>query len=193
MKNLLLILLLIGISVPSANLAAQDIQSYRDQNLLGGGLSLGYYSYGYMGSRTMGMPPLSAYFETGVHDHITAGPFLGFARWSYRYASLNYNYSWTFINAGVRGSFHLTGFMNEIFGTEIDEEKIDWYFTLLAGLEFRQYSDSGNTTLDYGNSTNFFLGPSAGVRYYITPPIAVFFEGGRGALGALTFGVSLRR
>ena len=180
-------------AIPSFTLAAQDMLSYRGLNLLGGGISLGYYSYGYMGSRSMGVPPLSAYYEMGVHEHITAGPFLGFARWSYRYSAWDYNYSWTFITAGARGSFHATGFMNEILGTEVDEEKIDWYLTLFAGMEFRNYSHSGISETDYANQSRFFIGPSAGVRYYFTPSMAAYFEGGRGAFGALSFGVSFKR
>ncbi len=193
MKKKLLVILLMFISLNSFYLASQDMFNYRGQDILGGGLSLGYYSYGFTGSRSIGIPPLSAYYELGLHDHITAGPFLGYARWSYKYAVQDYRYSWSFINAGARGSFHITGFMNEILGTEIDEEKIDWYLTLLAGMEFRQYSDTGNNTLGYANQSNFFIGPSAGVRYYFSENLAVYLEGGRGAFGAVSFGVSLRR
>ncbi len=173
---------------------AEDKMIYRDHNLLGGGISLGYLGTGFMGTRSIGVPPLSAYYETGVHDFITAGPYLGFARWSYRYAVADYRYSWTFINAGGRGSFHLTGFLNEVFDMGMDEEKIDWYVTLFVGMEFRRYSSSGDWVgSTYGNTSRFFIGPSTGVRYYISDNMAIFAEGGYSAFGAFTFGVSFRR
>lgn len=192
MKKLKLLLVLIIITTSTLHVNAEDKISYRDHNIFGAGISLGYYSYGYLGTRSIGIPPLSAYYELGVQDYITAGPFLGFARWSYSYTTAS-QYSWTFINVGARGSFHITGFMNEILGTEINEEKIDWYITLLAGMEFRNYSsDTGWAESTYGNTSRFFIGPSTGVRYYFSDSFAVYAEGGYGALGALTFGVSLK-
>ncbi|MFW5821526.1 MAG: hypothetical protein ACOCWA_09555 [Bacteroidota bacterium] len=197
MKKICVLSLVFVLSLFSVKLSAQEDQadkmSYKDQNLFGVGISLGYYSYGYLGSRSIGIPPLSAYYETGIHDYITAGPFLGVARWSYRYSTNDYRYSWTFINVGARGSFHITGFMNEILGLEIDEEKIDWYLTLLAGMEFRNYSS--NTGFDentYSNTSRFFIGPSTGVRYYLSDSFAIFAEGGYGALGAFTLGASFK-
>ncbi len=194
MKRFFLLLLAVSIIVPSSKIAAQK-KSYQNENLIGAGISLGYYSYGFAGSRSMGVPPLSAYYEKGVHDYFTVGPFVGFARWSYSssYAG-DWKYSWTFINVGARGSFHATGFLNDILGMEMDEEKIDWYLTLLLGMEFRNYKDDyGGHGGIHSNTSNFFIGPSAGVRYYVSDNFAIFAEGGRGALGALTFGVSLRR
>ncbi len=193
MKKTNLLLLVFALFFSSLNLSAEDKMSYRDHNILGVGISLGYYSYGYLGTRSVGIPPLSAYYELGVQDYITAGPFLGFARWSYSYATAASRYSWTFVNVGARGSFHLTGLMNDILGMEINEEKIDWYITLLAGMEFRNYSsDTGWAEGTYDNTSRFFIGPSTGVRYYFSDSFAVFAEGGYGALGALTFGVSIK-
>lgn len=196
MKKKFLLLLVPVLLFSTIKLSAQERMSYADQNLFGIGISLGYYSYGYLGTRSIGVPPLSAYYEKGFHDLITAGPFLGFARWSYNYSfsTVDTKYSWTFINAGVRGSLHLTGLANEVLDLEINEEKIDWYVTLLVGLEFRNFS--GDTIFgedNYANTSNFFIGPSTGVRYYFNDNIAVFAEGGYGAFGALTLGVTLKR
>ena len=195
MKKTCLLLLVFVLFFSSLNLSAEDKMSYRDHKLFGAGISLGYLGTGYLGSRSIGVPPLSAYYEMGVHDYITAGPYLGFARWSYRYAGWgDYRYSWTFINVGARGSFHLTGFLNEIFSLEMDEEKIDWYVTLFAGMEFGRYSSSSDwAESTYSNTSRFFIGPSTGLRYYISDNMAIFAEGGYGAYGAFTFGVSLRR
>jgi hypothetical protein len=110
MKKIYLLSFVFVLFFSSLNLNAQDKMSYQDHKLFGAGISLGYLGTGYLGTRSMGIPPLSAYYEMGVHDYITAGPYLGFARWSYRWTG-DYRYSWTFINVGARGSFHLTGFL----------------------------------------------------------------------------------
>ncbi len=170
---------------------AQGSIDYSEISLLGAGVSLGYYSYGYLGSRSLSLPPLSASYEMGFHEYITAGPFVGFARWNYSYT--NYSYAWSFIQLGGRASFHLTSIINDVLDLEIDESKIDWYVSMLAGLELRQYSaGTGTFREDYANTTRVFLGPIAGIRYYLNDRIALYFEGGRGSFGAATFGVSTR-
>jgi hypothetical protein len=154
---------------------------------------LGYYSYGILGSRSISIPPLSAYYELGVHNRITAGPFVGFARWSYRspdFFKSSYQYSWTYLQAGVRASYHFTGLINELLDMEIDENKLDIYLTLLGGLEYRAYSSSFDNGVS--NKIGIILGPVGGFRYYLTDNLAVFAEGGRGSFGALYLGVSAR-
>ncbi len=192
MKKTYLLLLVFVLFFSTLNLSAEDKMSYQDHKLFGAGISLGYLGSTFTGTRSMAIPPLSAYYEMGVHDYITAGPYLGFARWSYRWTG-DFRYSWTFINVGARGSFHLTGFLNEIFSLEMDEEKIDWYFTLFAGMEFRRYSSTSDWTEGtYSNTSRFFIGPTTGLRYYISDNMAIFAEGGYSAFGAFTFGVSFK-
>ena len=175
-------------------LSAQDAGGsvdYSNVKLFGAGISLGYYGYGWTGSRSIGFPPLNAHFELGVHEYITVGPYVGFNRWNYRYT--NWNYSWTFIHAGLRGSFHFTGILNELLDGDIDESKLDLYVTLMSGLQLRNYSSTSPGFSDYySNQINFFLGPVAGMRYYFTDNLAIFVEGGYGSLGALTVGLSTR-
>jgi hypothetical protein len=163
---------------------------FSDTRLAGAGMFLSY-SYGFLGTRSLSIPPITGYYEFGVHEYITAGPFASFARWNYRYAG--WNYSWSFFQLGGRGSFHLTSFLNDTFDGNIDEEKWDLYITMLAGLEFRGYD--GGSAVDptsYHNRTRLFLGPVAGARYYFNDNMAVFLEGGAGSLGALLLGVSAR-
>lgn len=196
MKRLILGLLL---SITSLVLYAQtennnqenETVDYTGKILVGGGLSLGYYNYGFLGSRSISVPPLNAYIEYGVHEFITAGAFVGYGRWSYDYLSTNSGYSWSFLNAGARGSVHITRFFNEVFGQDIDEEKIDWYISILGGLEIRGYNSTLYPDL-YDNTTRVFLGPVTGVRYYLGNNFALYLEGGRGSLGYLTFGLSAK-
>jgi hypothetical protein len=176
---------------PAAGQSAGGVVDYSDVKIFGAGISLGSYGYGWAGSRTIGFPPLSAYLEIGLHEYITAGAFAGFNRWNYRHT--NWNYAWTFIHAGLRGSFHYTGILNELLDGDIDETKLDLYVTLMGGLQLRNYSSSTSGFGDhYSNQVRLFVGPVAGARYYFADNIAVFLEGGYGSLGALTFGLSVR-
>jgi len=171
------------------NAQAAEPMDYKGVSLIGAGISLGYYSYGILGSRSISIPPLSAYYELGVHNRITAGPFVGFARWSYR-GAFDYSYSWTYLQGGIRASYHFTGLINELLDMEIDENKLDIYLTLMGGLEYRAYSSSFDSGVS--NKIGIILGPVGGFRYYLTDNLAVFVEGGRGSFGALYLGVSAR-
>jgi hypothetical protein len=162
---------------------------YNGVSLLGGGLFIGYYGYGFFGTRSLSIPPLNAYYELGVHEYVTLGPFVGIGRWDYRY--INSDYTWTFYHLGARGSFHLSNIINEVLDASIDEDKIDWYISVLSGVEIRNFSSQAFPEL-YDNSIRIFFGPITGVRYYLGNNFAVYAEGGRGALGVLSFGVSLK-
>ena len=198
MRKLLLLFLTIGMCVSSFNLAAQygrDSEGIRYRNLFGAGLSMGYYNYGYKGSRSISFPPVTSYIEFGVHKNITVGPYIGFARWNYRYTGFAqpYNYSWAFTSLGARGSLHLSGFINESFGADIDESRTDFYLTVILGMEYRRYStETADLDDNYSNSIHLLFGPLAGVRYYFSEYFAVYFEAGRGSLGVLSFGLSLK-
>jgi len=159
--------------------------------LLQGGISLGYYGYGYSGTRTGFTLPLTASFEYGISEYISAGPYAGFARWSYKY--YDYKYSWSFISIGARGSFHYTSFFNEIFDTELDETKYDLYVTLIAGFEIRNFTSSDEFLNDYySNDVSGVFGPMMGIKYYFNPSFSAYIEGGRGAFGYGNFGVSMK-
>jgi hypothetical protein len=168
--------------------------NYDNNNILGGGLSFGYFNYGYIGSRSIGFLPTSFYLEMGLDDNLTAGPFLGYARWNYRYTGFAepYNYTWSFTNFGVRGSWHVTGLLNDAFGASIDESRTDWYLTLLLGFEYRRYTiETGALEDHYDNKFNLLLGPLAGVRYYFGTRMAAYAEAGRGTFGFLSIGLSV--
>jgi len=168
---------------------ADEPVGYTGVSLLGGGFFIGYYGYGFFGTRSLSIPPFNAYYEFGVHEYVTLGPFAGMARWDYRWS--NSDYTWTFYHLGARGSFHLTNIINEVLGGDIDEDKIDWYVSVLSGLEIRNFDSQTFPDL-YENRVRIFLGPITGVRYYLGNNFAIYAEGGRGALGVLSFGVSLR-
>lgn len=182
--------LMIGFSSTNARAQIGTEVDYNDVSYIGGGLMLGYYSYGYAGARSLSFPPLTAFYEKGIHEKITVGPFVSYAQWSYDYVSWGYN--WSFFQVGGRGSYHLTSLLNEWFDSEIDESKWDIYATLLVGFEFRSFSydDDFGDGLDYDNDWRLFIGPLAGTRYFLNDNFTLFLEAGRGSLGAFTFGVT---
>lgn len=183
------------IILPTFNLAAQrEIGiSYRNRNLIGSGITLIPYGYGHIGDRNIDFPPLSIYLETGLHDNITAGPFLGYARYNYADFDEPSIYSWSITSAGLRSSLHITRFLNNIFGFDVNENRTDWYVTLLLGMEYRRFSSADGAYADrYSNEFNLLFGPMGGVRYYLGNNFAFYLEAGRGNLGIIAAGISFR-
>ena len=194
-NNLMLIfmgmLILCGMMVPLQSKAQDLTRDYNDSRILALGISIGHYGYGYLGTRNIGLIPLTAYYEMGVSSRITAGPVISYARWDYRLPGAigGADYSWSFLTLGGRGSYHLTRLLNEWFDADIDEVRWDFYGTLVAGLEFRSFNDR-NGNVDYTNQWNLFLGPVVGARYHLNERIGLFLELGRGTLGVVTLGAS---
>ncbi len=197
MRKIFLLLLIAGMLIPVHELKAQRETgiSYRNRNLFGAGIALVSFRHGYSGSRSIGFPPVTAYLEIGLHDQFTAGPFAGYARHDYFYDGFAqpWDYSWSFSNAGVRGSLHLTRFLNNTLGLDINENRTDWYVTFILGMEYRQYSTRTAAFEDqYSNEFHLLWGPMGGVRYFLGNHVAFYFEAGRGNLGIFTAGLSLR-
>lgn len=164
--------------------------------ILNVGISLGTYGYGYLGTRSGGFLPITASLEKGLPDNsgkgitdkISVGGYVGYASWNYNYA---YKFSYKYISFGAKGSFHATELLNESLDLGINADKLDLYGSLLVGMELRRFSSEW-TNASYGNTAHFRIGPVLGARYLFTPKVGAFFEGGRGALGYGTFGVTAR-
>ncbi|MGD1891199.1 MAG: hypothetical protein ACFB15_11475 [Cyclobacteriaceae bacterium] len=152
------------------------------------GISFGYYGYGLVSTRSVSLPPLTAALELGIHESISVGPYVGYASWDYR--NLGFNYGWDFLAVGGRGSFHYVPLLNEALDLNLDEEKLDFYLTLLVGLEFQTYNGPDGV-LSSANNTRFVLGPVLGFKYKFNPRFGAYFEGGRGAFGYGTVGVAI--
>jgi len=189
LKCLTLVMLLI---IPFNSFAQTDDAYAEGNKIFQAGITFGYYGYGYVGSRSGVTIPLTASLEYGINDYLSVGPYVGFASWGYTGYN-NYKYSWTYISFGGRGSFHYVPLLNEVFETDLDESKYDFYITVLLGAELRHYK-SNDVYYDnfYGNSTKIIFGPVAGFKYYFSNAFGVYFEGGRGAFGYGTLGVSLK-
>ncbi len=157
---------------------------FTNTNIFGLGLSLSY-SYDYTARRTITVPPMIVYYETGVHEYITVGPFAAFSSWDYR------DRQRSFLTIGGRGSFHLTPFINDWFDAAIDEHDWDIYVAMASGFDLRSYGAyADEDARGFRQNVRFFLGPFAGVRYYLSGNVAIYSEIGLGPMGALSGGVS---
>lgn len=179
----------------SLNIKAQpdaDTTEYQRSynNILQAGFSFGYYGYGYVGSRVGFTLPVSASYETYFGEHFSGGGFLGYA--SYKYEDINsFEYGWRFIDFGVRASYHYLHFFNKVTRAGLDQNKFDFYVSLMLIFEARNYySDDTFYANYYDNDFNVALGPVAGFRYKFSDKFATFFEGGRGTFGYGTIGIS---
>lgn len=152
------------------------------------GISFGYYGYGIGGSRAVGIPPLTAALEFGIHENFSVGPYVGYASWDYGVFGSDFGFQ--LFSVGARGSFHYVPLLNEALDLNLDEEKLDFYITLLAGLEFQSYTGELGG-LGYGNGSRFIFGPVLGFKYKFNDKFGVYFEGGRGAFGYGTLGLAI--
>ena len=154
------------------------------------GIGFGYYGYGFgYGSRSASLPALTASLELGLHEYFSVGPYLGYVDYNYRGFGFNWGYS--VLAVGARGSFHYVPLLNEYLDLSLDEEKLDFYISLFLGLDFRSYDGADRTGFGNNAGTGFNLGSVAGFRYKFNNRFGVYFEGGRGAISYATFGVSL--
>ena len=147
------------------------------------------YGWGYSG----GGLALNAAFEIGIHEYFSVGPYLAVGRYSLGLSGFGLgrrnDYRLTAIAAGARGSFHYVSLLNEIADTNIDEEKLDLYISVLLGMEF--YSTNFDEAyINNYNSTVFDGGALVGGRYKFNPRIAAFTELGYAGLSVWTLGVS---
>lgn len=187
------IILAATVFLMALSIQAQDLpeDSFRgNSQFLQPGISLGYYGYGFTGSRTGFSIPLSLVYEKDFGNNLSGGGFAGYARYAYQGTS-DYKYSWTFMNFGIRASYHYIPFLNDALDMDIDSEKYDFYLTLMLFFENRSF----NATDDYyegryDNKTTGGLGSVAGFRYHLSDSWSLFFEGGRGTFGYGTFGVT---
>ena len=155
---------------------------------LGLGRAVGGYNWTYGGGAGLSV---NAAVELGVHEYFSVGPYLAFGRYGLGGFAGN-RYHITALAAGVRGSFHYVSLLNEIADTNIDEEKLDLYVSVLLGVEFYSYDFDNDPIFDNVNynSTGFDGGAVVGGRYKFNPRLAVFTELGYAGLSVWTLGVS---
>jgi len=174
MKNIFKFLCVV-VMIFSATMASGQARYDKGDLLLNAGVGFGYY---YAGGVTL---MLSG--EWAVNDVITVGPYLGYT--SYRYNVVGYRYRYTFLDIGVKGSYHFS----ELF--EIRDEKVDVYGGLSLGYLISSYSGSGFAGYDDPYGSVFRLGIHIGARYFFNEKVAGYGELGYG-IAPLSLGVTFK-
>lgn len=165
---------------------------YEAGNLLvSAGVSFGLIGYGFY-SGASGFLPLTANVEYSINDKFAVGGYVGYYSRSYTYYGSD-KARYSALSVGARGTFHATGVLNDALDANINPEKVDLYASVLLGFEtYKAKYDGTSFNGTYGNGNRVVFGPTLGIRYFITPNIGVYFEGGRGAFGYGTLGVSFK-
>lgn len=131
--------------------------------LLSVGVGAGYYYAGGV--------PLMLSGEYAVTDNVTIGGYFGYTTWNWA----RYDYRYTFIDFGGRGSYHFSELFN------IRDEKIDVYGGASLGFLVSSYSGPNNAFFDddiYGGGVR--LGLHAGFRYMFAEKVGGYAELGIG-------------
>ena len=144
------------------------------------GIGLGYW---YGGSGFAAGFAVNAEFSC-ILDDIAIGPYLAITRRSYDYAIGNDDYTYTFIDVGVRGTYHFGRLL------KVKDDKFDPYAGAFVG--FVATSDNaddiyGDYYDNYGSRAQG--GIYAGARWFFSDTFAVFGEVGVGMypiLGGVT-------
>jgi hypothetical protein len=180
MKKLFLMMTaVVAVSVLSTSAKAQDINvtDVKGKNFLNAGVGLG--TFGFNGT---GGLPVTASFEHGFTDKVSAGVYLGMIQRKW-YGDVTYNYK----VIGVRGSYHF----NEIL--KVTNDKLDLYGG--ASLYYRGYSAKYELPGELGGgkekvtSGGLSFALHAGTRYQFAKNIGAFAEVGYG-VSPLQLGLS---
>lgn len=156
--------LCVVVMVFSATFASAQARYDKGDFLLNAGIGLGYYYAGGV--------PLLVSGEWAVSDVITVGPYLGYTSYNYNWFGGKWRY--TFLDIGVRGSYHFS----ELF--EIRNEKVDVYGGAFLGFLVSSFSGDDNFGYNdpYGGGVR--LGIHAGARYFFSEKVAGYGELGYG-------------
>nr|WP_293837697.1 hypothetical protein [uncultured Arsenicibacter sp.] len=127
--------------------------------------------------------PIGVSFETTIADNLSVGGSVDYAHYGRNYGG--YKWSYNFIYAGARGSYHL----GELLQTG---DKFDPYAGISLGVRIASYKDNAGYG-DYYNPYNngLYLGLHVGGRYYFTEKVGGFAEVGYGVT-ALRLGVTAK-
>ncbi|MBP8823803.1 MAG: hypothetical protein KBH07_09175 [Flavobacteriales bacterium] len=156
-------------------------------NVLGVGVGIGGgYGIGFSGTGVTQTPALGVHLDHGMGELGPGtwglGGAIGYKSLSYKadvpYWGYAYDYSWTYLTIGVRGTWHY----NEWHGMD----KLDTYGGLMLAYRSANYKD--NTVYPNGWSGAKYSWSGSGVgfsgilgaRYYFTDNIGAFLEAGFG-------------
>jgi len=175
-KNSLFILALTAI-LSVASIASQaQAQFQKGDLLLNAGLGIGYYYAEGLSLNING--------EYSITDELGIGPYFAFTQYDHHYAG--YDYDYTFMDFGVRGSYHFS----ELF--KINVKELDIYGGAFLGFVVGNYDyDGPGNDYDDPYDGGIRAGIHAGARYFFSNKFAAYGEVGIG-LSPLVLGVSFK-
>lgn len=168
--------LTLGILASVVAFGQEDANQVQGKNYLNAGIGLG--TFGFTGT---GGLPITASFEHGFTDKISAGLSIGLVSTKYA-AYWKYNY---FV-IGARGSYHFNEVLN------VDNPKLDVYGG--ATLFYRGYSVKYNGPDEFKSKASaggLSFAIHAGGRYYFSNNLGAFAELGYG-ISPLQLGLTLK-
>lgn len=156
-----------------------NAQSVKGNNYVNAGVGLGTYGF----SGTGGLP-ITASFEHGFTDKISAGIFFGSIQRKY---TNDYKYKYTIV--GVRGSYHFNELLN------VSGDKLDVYGGVSLSrrgytLKY-EWNDGDHTQTEKLKANDVVFGIHAAARYMFSQNVGGFAEVGYG-ISPLQVGVSFK-
>lgn len=152
-----------------------------------------YPDYG----RSFGLPPLQLSFDYSFDPHVSIGGYLGRYRTDIfdNFGNEPYKTSFWSNSGGIRVTVHFADMLNAYAGSSIDLKKWDVYATGSLGWYTRNFStvsERYRNNRDYSFGSYSRPGLVAGIRYFPIEDLAVFAEGGWGAVSVFGIGLSGR-
>jgi hypothetical protein len=137
------------------------------------GVSLG------LGAVTGSGLPISAYYDSGITDNISAGAFATY--YGYSESFVGYSWKYTYLAFGAQGRYHLL----------LNEKNLDPYIGLMLGYNAGRVSYDGPSGFNSASPSygGIIFGGIAGVRYFFSPSFAAEAQVGYG-VAYLTLGAS---
>jgi len=174
-KSFLALAGIVFLSLASLTTQAQA-QLEKGNILLNAGVGFGYYYAGGVSLNLNG--------EFSVTPELAIGPYFAYTAYDHGYFGYDYNYS--FIDFGVRGSYHFSKLL------KINVEQLDIYGGAFLGFVASSYDYDGPGG-DYDDPYDGGIrgGIHAGARYYFSEKFAGYGELGVG-LSPLVLGVTLK-
>lgn len=171
-----LIILCMSVFALAANNAYAQKKYVKGDFLLNFGVGA-YYAYA-------GGVPVVASGEFVLNDAFSIGPYAAFT--SYGYKSAGYKWAYTFLDFGVRGSYH--------FSKHIDAlpEQLDLYGGALLGFVVSTYTENASVNYSDAYPNTVRLGAFGGARWYFSEKFAVNAEVGVEGLTPLLAGISFK-
>lgn len=147
-------------------------------------------------------------FDYGLGNFISSGLYIGHQERHYSFVSLGssgskvYYYDQIFIPMGIRATMHISPFIYNHLGVNINPEKWDVYIRYYAGLALNVVDEKFDRSngyfpeqhIDYSlyredEDVNYSAGLLTGIRFYPLKNLGLFFEGGYGPMGNFNFGI----